>query len=112
MTAVDNTLAALAEPTRRALVGMLSHGPLRPSEIADALSTTRPAVSRHLRILRKAGLVREEIQADDARNRLYELRREPFEELQGWLDEVAVFWTAQLQAFKRHAEQKGKRPRR
>lgn len=105
MTAqVDSTLAALADPTRRAVISMLSKRPRRPSEIADRLRTTRPAISRHLGVLRRAGVVREEIQEGDARTRVYELCREPFAELRGWLDEIEVFWADQLDAFKRHAE--------
>ena len=112
MTAnVDATLSALADPTRRALVGMLSKGPLRPSEIADALSATRPAVSRHLGVLRRAGLVTERIQAEDARIRIYTLLPKPFEDLRGWIEEVEAFWHDQLHAFKAHAE-KGFRGRK
>lgn len=112
MVAVDETLAALADPTRRALVGLLSKGPRRPSEIASALRTTRPATSRHLRVLRRAGLVREEIQAEDARTRVYELRRERFAELRQWLEEVEAFWQEQLEAFRAHAERSQPRRRR
>lgn len=109
--AVDTTLSALADPTRRAVVAMLSKGPRCPSDIADELSTTRPAISRHLRVLRKAGIVAEKIQQHDARVRVYELRRRPFTELRTWIDEVEAFWAGQLDAFKRHAE-RAKRRRR
>lgn len=101
---VDLTFSALADPTRRAVVSMLSKRRLRPSEIADALEATRPVISRHLRILRRAGLVTEAIQQDDARVRLYQLQPGPFVELRAWLDEVEAFWDEQLQAFKQHAE--------
>lgn len=111
-TALDLTLAALADPARRAIIGLLLSGPKRPSEIADALSTTRPAVSRHLRVLREAGLVREELQADDARVRIYELQKEPFAALRTWLEEVESFWTDQLHAFKRYAEDQSRGRRR
>ncbi len=108
---VDVTLSALADPMRRAIVSLLSEGPEQPSAIAAALGTTRPAVSRHLRVLRQAGIVREELQADDARTRVYELRPEPFEQLRGWIEQVEAFWSDQLLAFKRHAE-RGTRRRR
>jgi DNA-binding transcriptional ArsR family regulator len=101
---VDRTLAALAEPTRRGVVELLRAKPRRASEIADALSMTRPAMSRHLRVLRKAGLVSEVGLEDDARARVYYLEREPFAELRGWLAEVEAFWGEQLHAFKEHAE--------
>jgi DNA-binding transcriptional ArsR family regulator len=103
---LDRTLVALAEPTRREVIDLLRQGPRRASDIADALSMTRPAMSRHLRVLRKAGLVGEEGIEDDARARVYHLERAPFVALRGWLDEVEAFWGDQLQAFKAHAERK------
>jgi DNA-binding transcriptional ArsR family regulator len=105
MTAdVDKTLAALADPARRAIVELLRGGPRRPSEVAAALAISRPAMSRHLRVLRGAGLVDQEPLASDARVRMIELRRQPFAELQGWIAEVEAFWGDQLGAFKAHAE--------
>jgi len=106
---VDRTLAALADPTRRGVVYLLLRQPRRAGEIADALAATRPAMSRHLRVLRRAGLVEESSLDEDARARLYRLRRGPFAELRSWLDEVEGFWGEQLQAFKEHAEAKGRR---
>lgn len=107
--AVDRTLAALADPTRRGVVYLLLQQPRRASEIADALSATRPAMSRHLRVLRRAGVVEEESLPEDARARVYRLRRQPFAELRDWLDEVEGFWNEQLQAFKHYAEGKARR---
>lgn len=106
---LDRTLAALAEPTRRGVVDLLRRRPLPAGEIADALEMTRPAMSRHLRVLRKAGLVREEALESDARVRVYRLEREPFVGLRGWLDEVEEFWDDQLHAFKAHAERRARR---
>jgi DNA-binding transcriptional ArsR family regulator len=106
---LDQTFAALADPTRRAVIALLREKPLRSSEMATALSTSRPAMSRHLRVLRLAGLVEEEGQDDDARVRIYQLRRAPFSELRSWLDEVEAFWADQLSAFKAHAERKVRR---
>jgi DNA-binding transcriptional ArsR family regulator len=62
------------------------------------------AMSRHLRVLRRGGLIEEERVEDDARVRVYRLRRKPFNDLQAWLDDVEGFWTEQLSAFKAHAE--------
>jgi DNA-binding transcriptional ArsR family regulator len=101
---LDSTLAALADRSRRSIVELLREKPRRPSEIADLLSMTRPALSRHLRVLRDAGLVRDDLIAHDARARLLELRREPFAELRSWVEEVEGFWADQLSAFKAHAE--------
>jgi DNA-binding transcriptional ArsR family regulator len=112
MTALDNTLAALAEPTRRRVIELLRERPRRAGELAEGLSVSAPLMSRHLRTLRLHGLV-EERHSDprDSRIRLYSLRREPFDELQAWLREVEAFWTDQLGAFRRHVEQKKGRRR-
>jgi DNA-binding transcriptional ArsR family regulator len=108
---VDSTLTALADPTRRGVIDLLRKKPRRASEIADALSMTRPAMSRHLRVLRKARLVSEDGLEDDARARVYRLEREPFAALRSWLDEVEAFWGGQLQAFKAHAERRARKRR-
>jgi DNA-binding transcriptional ArsR family regulator len=106
---LDRTLLALADPTRRGVIDLLRKKPRKASELADALSMTRPAMSRHLRVLRKTGLVSERELPDDARVRMYRLEHEPFAELRGWLEEVEAFLADQLAAFKLHAEQRGKR---
>ena len=80
-------------------------------EMAAALSTSRPAMSRHLRVLRRAGLVEEDGLEADARARIYQLCREPFAGLRVWLDEVEAFWDVQLRAFKAHAERRQGRRR-
>lgn len=85
---LDRTLAALAEPTRRGVVDLLRRGPCRAGELAEALQMTPSAMSRHLRVLRRAGLVREDADADDARVRIYHIEPAPFAGLRGWLDEV------------------------
>jgi DNA-binding transcriptional ArsR family regulator len=106
---LDRTLLALADPTRRGVVDLLRKKPRKASDLADALAMTRPAMSRHLRILRKSGLVREESHEDDARLRIYRLERARFDELEGWLEEVRGFWEDQLSAFKAYAEKGGRR---
>ena len=110
-TNLDHTLLALADPTRRGVIELLRKRPRRAGELAEALSMTRPAMSRHLKLLRKTGLVSESEPDHDARVRMYRLEREPFQELRGWLDEVEAFWGEQLQAFKEHAEKRGKQRR-
>lgn len=106
---LDRTLFALADPTRRGVIDLLRKKPRKASDLADALETTRPAMSRHLRVLRKSGLVREEGDEDDARLRIYRLERGPFDDLEGWLEEVRGFWSEQLTAFKSYAEKGGRR---
>jgi len=112
VSSVDRTLAALAEPTRRGVIDLLRDSPRRASEIADGLQMTRPAMSRHLRVLRRAGLVSEDTLEDDARARVYTLEHQPFIELRDWLDEVEAFWGEQLEAFKDHAERTAAERRR
>lgn len=104
---------ALADPTRRGVIELLRTGPRRAGELSSALDMTKPAMTRHLRLLRESGLVREQSHEADARVRVYELRREPFSALRGWLDEVEAFWSLQLQGFKAHAERtRGKQRRK
>lgn len=107
-----NTFAALADPTRLAVIGLLSQQPRRAGELADTLDLTPPALSRHLRILRRSGLVAEEGIEADARVRIYHLRREPFDELGAWLEDVRQFWTGQLDAFKTHVEKRQRKAAR
>ena len=109
---LDRTLLALADPTRRGVIDLLRKQPRKASELADALAMTRPAMSRHLRLLRKSGLVSESEPEDDARVRIYRLERRPFSELRGWLEDVEGFWGEQLDAVKAHAERGKKRRER
>jgi DNA-binding transcriptional ArsR family regulator len=76
----------------------------RAGELATALAISAPRMSQHLRVLRGGGLIEETDEGEDARVRLYRLRPEPFAELHGWLGEVEAFWSAELAAFKAHAE--------
>ncbi|MGH9319684.1 MAG: ArsR/SmtB family transcription factor [Vicinamibacteria bacterium] len=112
MRDIDRTLRALADPARRGAIEILRKGPRRASEIAVGLELSRPAMSRHLRVLRKSGLVEEEHPEEDARVRLYRLKPEAFGALRRWLDEVERFWSGELDAFRSYAEGtrgKGKR---
>lgn len=104
--AVDATLAALADPARRAVIDLLRRRPRRAGELAEELALSAPRMSQHLRVLRDGGLIEEIAVQDDARARSYRLRREPFNALRGWLEDVEQFWSAQLDSFKEHAERK------
>jgi DNA-binding transcriptional ArsR family regulator len=108
------TFEALADPARLAVVRLLRKKPRRSSELADALSLNRPATSKHLEVLRQAGLVEAELLDEDARARVYRLRPERFYELRGFVDEVEAYWGEQLASFKAHVERKqgGARGRR
>ena len=105
---LDRTLAALADPTRRGVVDLLRKRPRRAGELAEAFGMSPPAMSRHLRVLRRTGLIEDDAVEHDARVRLYRLKPEPFTALRDWLDEVEAFWAGQLDAFKAHAERGGK----
>ena len=102
--AVESTLAALADPTRREVVELLKERPRRAGELAGAFPISTPAMSRHLRVLRKCGLVEARFVDGDARVREYRLLPEPFADLRAWLDQVQAHWNEQLQAFREHVE--------
>lgn len=104
--ALATALAALADPTRRAVIRLLARGPQRAGELAAALQMAPPSLSRHLRVLRHGGLITDDEPEHDARVRLYRLQPQALAPLRGWLEEVEVFWGDQLQAFKVHAEKK------
>jgi DNA-binding transcriptional ArsR family regulator len=101
---LDRTLLALADPTRRRVVDLLRKSPQRAGDLAEALSISAPRLSRHLRVLRRSGLIEDAGVAEDARVSLYRLRRERFVTLRSWLDQVEQFWTTELAAFKAHVE--------
>lgn len=105
---LDHTFAALADPTRRRVVELLRSGPHRAGDLAAAFAMSPPAMSRHLRVLRRSGLVDEAGLDEDARVRMYRLRPGPFAVLRHWLDEVESFWSGQLEGFAAHVERKGK----
>jgi DNA-binding transcriptional ArsR family regulator len=91
-----NTLEALAEPTRRRIVELLAEGERSAGEIAAHFETSRPGISRHLRVLREHGLVRAR---GDAQRRLYSLDPAPLEELDEWLQRYRRFWSNRLDAL-------------
>jgi len=101
---LDRTLTALADPTRRRVVELLRRDPLRASDIATQVGMTPAAMSRHLRVLRRAGVVEVDTPGDDARVRVYRLRPDRIVQLQAWLDQVQAFWTEQLGSFVEHTE--------
>jgi DNA-binding transcriptional ArsR family regulator len=107
--ALDDALAALADPTRRAVVDLLRQRAHRAGELADALALSPPALSRHLRVLKRSGLVADDEPEHDARVRLYRLRPERFAPLNDWVGGITALWTDQLAAFKTHAERKARR---
>ncbi len=101
---LDQTLAALADPHRRRVVELLRERPRRAGELAEAIGLTPPAMSRHLRTLRRSGLIEERHDGFDARVRIYQLTPQPMTDLVRWLEETEAMWAGQLLAFKAHLE--------
>lgn len=97
-------LPALADPTRRRIVEMLGEAPRTAGELHRAFPIAAPAVSRHLRVLREAGLIAERGVPDDRRVRLYTLSPEPIAALSEWLAELSQGWQQQLDSFKDYVE--------
>jgi DNA-binding transcriptional ArsR family regulator len=99
----DASLLALADGTRARIVEMLAARPHTATEIHRAFPIAAPAVSRHLRVLREAGLIDERRPEHDRRVRLYTLRAEPMDEVAGWLTQLSRGWQQQLDSFKDYA---------
>lgn len=94
----------LAEPSRRRVLDLLRQQEHTVSELVDALDMSQPAVSKHLRVLRDAGLVDVRV---DAQRRIYTLRAEPLADLDAWLAPYRKFWRGKLAALQRHLEKNG-----
>ena len=101
---LDATFAALADPTRRAVIRALLQKRHRAGELAALVSMSPPALSRHLRVLRKAGLIVEQGLEEDARVRVFTVDRRALGPIRNWLEQVEQMWQTQLEAFKAHAE--------
>jgi DNA-binding transcriptional ArsR family regulator len=105
---VEAVLRALADESRRTMLDTLSRGPVTAGELAALLPIARPGVSRHLRVLREAGLVEVRKQAQ---RRVYSLRPQPLAEVDDWLGRYRALWQRRLDAL--HTEvARGKRERR
>jgi DNA-binding transcriptional ArsR family regulator len=105
---MDAVLHALADPSRRTALRILRDHPASAGELAEALPIARPGVSRHLRVLREAGLV--DVR-QEAQRRIYTLRPEPLVELDEWLEDYRRLWEHRLDAL--HTEiARGKKARR
>jgi DNA-binding transcriptional ArsR family regulator len=104
---LDKTLSALADPHRRRTIDILRKGPRRAGELAQMTGLTPPAMSRHLRTLRMAGLVEEAHAQFDARVRVYALKPKPIAELRAWLEETEALWGEQLVGLKAYIERSG-----
>jgi DNA-binding transcriptional ArsR family regulator len=92
---------ALADPVRLRIVETLADREHSAGEVAELFPISRPAVSRHLRVLREAGIV---AVREEAQRRVYRLEAEPFKELDRWLDHYRRFWSQRLDALERYLE--------
>jgi len=92
---------ALADPTRRAVLDLLRQGSQPAGQIARAFPVSRPAISKHLRLLRRAHLVSEH---REGRHRLYRLNPEALKGVDSWLEQYRVFWQANLSSLKAFVE--------
>jgi DNA-binding transcriptional ArsR family regulator len=94
---------ALAEPTRRRILDQLLDRPRTVGELVTTLAVSQPSVSKHLRVLRDAGLVEAR---KDAQRRVYELRPEALAELLAWVEPYRKLWAGRLDALERHLDAK------
>jgi len=92
---------ALADPTRRAVLDLLRRGSQPAGQIAEAFPVSRPAISKHLRLLRRAHLVREH---REGRHRVYQLNPEPLRAVDSWIGQYRAFWTTSLNNLKSFVE--------
>src|SRR5215470_14751871 len=97
----EATFHALSDPTRRAVLDLLRAGSQAAGSIAQSFPVSRPAISKHLRLLRRAHLVEERRQG---RHRLYSLNPEPLKAVDSWLEQYRVFWRTSLMNLKEFVE--------
>ena len=100
---MDTAFAIIAEPNRRAILGLLLLSEQSVGEIERQLGMPQPAVSKHLRVLREAGFVESTVAAQ---RRLYRLKPEPLQELDAWLAQFRRFWSAHVDALERHLDRR------
>jgi DNA-binding transcriptional ArsR family regulator len=102
---MESAFEIIAEPNRRAILGLLASSDRCVGEIERELGMTQPTVSKHLRVLREAGLVEAEV---DAQRRLYRLKPESLKEVDAWLAQFRRFWSRHVDALERHLDRMDK----
>ncbi len=98
---MESVFEIIAEPNRRAILGLLVSSEQSVGDIERQLSMTQPTVSKHLRVLREAGFVESTV---DAQRRVYRLIPEPLQEVDAWLAPFRRFWSARVDALERHLD--------
>jgi DNA-binding transcriptional ArsR family regulator len=96
------TFEVLAEPTRRRILDLLREGERPVGELVEGLQMSQPAVSKHLRVLRDAGMVEARV---DAQRRVYRVRPDPLREIDHWLAPYRSLWASSLDALEQHLDQ-------
>src|SRR5215471_9026784 len=104
---MQSAFEIIAEPNRRAILGLLASSQQSVGEIERQLRMSQPTVSKHLRVLREAGFVEATV---DAQRRLYRLKPGPFQELDAWLAQFRRFWSAHIDALERHLNRMDQSP--
>jgi DNA-binding transcriptional ArsR family regulator len=99
---VDMVIGVLAEPSRRRIIELLRDGERPVGDLVTDLRLSQPAVSKHLRVLRDAGLVESRT---DAQRRLYRIRPQPLAELDAWLEPYRRLWNESLDRLERHLDE-------
>jgi DNA-binding transcriptional ArsR family regulator len=98
---VQSAFEIIAEPSRRAILGLLATSERSVGELESQLRLPQPTVSKHLKVLRDAGFVESKV---DAQRRLYRLRPEPLQEVDLWMAQFRQFWSAHVDALERHLD--------
>jgi DNA-binding transcriptional ArsR family regulator len=98
---MESVFTVLAEPNRRAILTLLVSGERSVGDLESALSLSQPSVSKHLRVLREAGLVEASI---DAQRRVYRIRLGPLQEVDAWMAPFRRYWSARVDALERHLD--------
>ena len=106
---METSFAIIAEPNRRAILGLLAASEQSVGDIERRLRMPQPSVSKHLRVLREAGFVEATV---DAQRRLYRLRPERLQEVDAWLEDFRRLWTTHVDALERHLDRMAQKPRK
>jgi DNA-binding transcriptional ArsR family regulator len=106
---LDGVFNALCDPTRRAILARLSSGAARVTDVAGAFPISLNSISKHIRMLERAGLLRREVVG---REHVLSLNATPLESAQQWIERYRVFWDDRLAALEAYVTKSGKKPRR
>ena len=105
MDQLSDVLTAISHPTRRAIIGRLAKGPARFSDVAEPFDTTLNSVTKHLKLLERAGLIERRKQGREV---FISFRAEPLREVAGWVHGYERFWNQRLDQFEQHFRNKKK----